>query len=283
MESQFILTRFPARVNLSCVAFFEAMNILVVNDDGIESRGLHILAAQLKKLGNVWVVAPDRPQNAMGRAITLHKPLRLKQIGGQVFSVNGTPSDCVILGAGRALKDRSIRLLVSGINKGLNLGDDVTNSGTVAAALEGTIQGIPSIAVSLDGLKRFRFQLAASVAVEVAKLVLKHELPADTFLNVNVPDVPVQDLQGIQITTLSRRRYHNSVVEKIDPRGGRYYWVAGEQVTWNRRRHSDVDAIAGKKVSLTPLHFDMTQYRAMTKLQSWESVLSRRMKMLKTS
>ncbi len=257
------------------------MNILVVNDDGIESPGLHTLAKQLKKLGDVWVVAPDRPQNAMGRAITLHKPLRLKEISRRVFAVNGTPSDCVILGAGRALRDRSIHLLVSGINKGLNLGDDVTNSGTVAAALEGTIQGIPAIAVSLDGLKRFRFQSAAAVAVEVAKLVLKDALPADTFVNVNVPDVPVQDLQGMQITSLSRRRYQNSVVEKIDPRGGEYYWVAGEHVTWNRRRRSDVDAIADRKVSLTPLHFDMTQYRAMTRLRSWEPVLSRRMKMAK--
>ncbi len=259
------------------------MNILVVNDDGIESPGLHTLARQLKKLGDVWVVAPDRPQNAMGRAITLHKPLRLKQIGRRVFSVNGTPSDCVILGAGRVLADRSIQLLVSGINKGLNLGDDVTNSGTVAAALEGTIQGMPSIAVSLDGLKKFRFQSAACVAFEVAKLVLKNPLPADTFLNVNVPDVSFRDLNGVQVTSLSRRRYRNSVIENIDPRGGRYYWVDGKQVTWNRRRHSDVDAIAGNKVSLTPLHFDMTQYRAMAGLRSWESVLSRRMKTLKPS
>ncbi len=261
------------------------MNILVVNDDGIESPGLRTLARQLKTLGDVWVVAPDRPQNAMGRAITLHKPLRLNPVGRQMFSVNGTPSDCVIMGAGRALRDRVIHLLVSGINKGLNLGDDVTNSGTVAAALEGTIQGIPSIAVSLDGLKRFRFQAAASVAFEVAKLVLKDTLPADTFLNVNVPDVPFRDLKGMQVTSLSRRRYQNSVIEKIDPRGGRYYWVDGKQLTWNRRRRhrSDADAIAGASVSLTPLHCDMTQYRAMTRLQSWESVLSRRMKMLKTS
>ncbi len=259
------------------------MNILVVNDDGIDSPGLHALAKQLKKLGDVWVVAPERPQNAMGRAITLHKPLRLKRVSRQVFSVNGTPSDCVILGAGRALKDHPIHLLVSGINKGLNLGDDVTNSGTVAAALEGTILGIPSIAVSLDGLKRFRFQAAAHVSVEVAKLVLKDGLPTDTFVNVNVPDVPAQDLQGVQITSLSRRRYQNSVIEKIDPRGGEYYWVAGEQVTWNRRGRSDADAIAANNISLTPLHFDMTQYRALTTLKSWESRLSRWMKTLKTS
>lgn len=254
------------------------MNILVTNDDGVESSGIRTLAKHLKKLGNVWVVAPERPQNAMGRAITLHKPLRLKQVGRQVFSVNGTPSDCVILAAGRVLRDRPVHLLVSGINKGLNLGDDVTNSGTVAAALEGAIRGIPSMAVSLDGLKRFRFPAAARVAVEVATLILKDGLPTDTLLNVNVPDVPAEGVTGMQITSLSRRRYDNSVIEHVDPRGSAYYWIAGEQVTWNRRNNSDVDAIAAKQISLTPLHFDMTQYRAMKKLTAWESVLFTRMR-----
>lgn len=254
------------------------MNILVANDDGIESPGLRTLAKSLKQLGDVWVVAPERPQDAMGRAITLHKPLRLHRISRQVFSVNGTPSDCVTLAVGQLLKDRPIHLLVSGINKGLNVSDDVTNSGTVAAALEGAIRGIPAMAVSLEGRKRFRFQSAAHVAVEVARLVLDNGLPADTLLNINVPDVPAQELNGMQVTSLSRRRYRNPVIEKIDPRGGKYYWIAGEQVTWNRRGRSDVDAIAEKKVSVTPLHFDMTQYRAMTTLQAWESIVSKRMK-----
>lgn len=252
------------------------MNILVTNDDGVESSGLRTLARHLKKLGDVWVVAPDRPQNAMGRAITLHKPLRLKQLGRRVFAVNGTPSDCVIVAVERVLRDCPIHLLASGINKGLNLGDDVTNSGTVAAALEGAIRGIPSMAVSLDGPKRFRFQAAARVAVEVATLILEEGLPADTLLNVNVPGVPPEAVTGVQVTSLSRRWYRNSVVESVDPRGGAYYWIAGEQVTRNRRKHSDVDAIAGNKVSLTPLHFDMTQYRAMTTLRAWESALSTR-------
>ena len=252
------------------------MNILVTNDDGVESSGIRTLAKHLKKLGNVWVVAPERPQNAMGRAITLHKPLRLKQLGRQVFSVNGTPSDCVIVATGRVLSDCPIHLLVSGINKGSNLGDDVTNSGTVAAALEGAIRGIPSMAISLEGLKRFRFTAAARVAVEVATLILKDGLPTDTLLNVNVPDVPAEAMTGLQVTSLSRRQYRNSVVENIDPRGSAYYWIAGEQVTWNRRKNSDVDAIAAKKVSLTPLHFDMTQYAAMKKLTAWESALSKR-------
>ena len=254
------------------------MTIVVANDDGIHSPGIRVLATALKSIGNVWVVAPDRPQNAMGRAITLHKPLRLNQVSRQMFSVNGTPSDCITLAVGQLLKGQHIDLVVSGINKGLNLGDDVTNSGTVAAALEGAIRGIPSIAVSMDGMRRFRFALGAKVALEVAKMVVEHGLPLDTLLNVNIPDVPHAQLKGMQFTSLSRRRYNEPVVEKTDPRGGKYYWIAGEQVTWNRKKHSDVDAISQRYVSVTPLHFDMTQYRALTKLQIWERTLNRRVR-----
>lgn len=259
------------------------MTILVANDDGIDSPGIRVLAKSLKSLGDVWVVAPERAQNAMGRAITLHKPLRLNQVGRHMFSVNGTPSDCITLAIGQLLKDREIDLVVSGINKGLNLGDDVTNSGTVAAALEGAIRGIPSIAISMDGQNRFRFALGAKVALEVAKMVSKHGLPTDTLLNVNIPDLPVNGLKGMKLTSLSRRRYKDPVVEKTDPRGGKYYWIAGEQVSWNRKKHSDVDAISQGFVSLTPLHFDMTQYQALTKLQSWEPALNRKARSLRSS
>ncbi len=259
------------------------MTILVANDDGIDSPGIRVLAKSLKSLGNVWVVAPERAQNAMGRAITLHKPLRLNQVGRQMFSVNGTPSDCITLAIGQLLKDHEIDLVVSGINKGLNLGDDVTNSGTVAAALEGAIRGIPSIAVSMDGQNQFRFTLGAKVALAVAKMVSKHGLPKDTLLNVNIPDLQANGLKGMKFTSLSRRRYKDPVVEKTDPRGGKYYWIAGEQVSWNRKKHSDVDTISQGFVSLTPLHFDMTQYRALTKLQSWEQALNKQVRSLRSS
>lgn len=259
------------------------MTILVTNDDGIDSPGIRILAKALASLGDVWVVAPERAQNAMGRAITLHKPLRLNQVGRQTFSVNGTPSDCITLAVGQLLKERHLDLVVSGINKGLNLGDDVTNSGTVAAALEGAIRGISSIAVSMEGQQRFRFSLGAKVAVEIANMVLQQGLPADTLLNVNVPDIQANRLRGVQLTSLSRRRYDNPVIEKTDPRGRKYYWIAGEQVTWNRKKHSDVDAISRGFVSLTPLHFDMTQYRALTKLHSWERTLNRRVRSMQQS
>ena len=257
------------------------MTILVANDDGIDSPGIRVLAKALKVLGDVWVVAPDRAQNSTGRAITLHKPLRLNQINRQMFSVNGTPSDCITLAVGQLLKDRNLDFVISGINKGLNLGDDVTNSGTVAAALEGAIRGIPSIAISMDGQKRFRFLQGAKVAVEIIKMVLVKGLPPDTLLNVNIPDLPAHSLKGMRFTSLSRRQYKNPVVEKIDPRGGKYYWIAGEQVTWNRKKHSDVDAIANGYVSLTPLHFDMTQYRALTQLQAWEHTLNKHVRSIR--
>ena len=259
------------------------MTILVANDDGIDSSGIRALAKALKTLGDVWVIAPERAQNAMGRAITLHKPLRLNQVGRQMFSVNGTPSDCMTLAFGKILKDHKVDLVVSGINKGLNLGDDVTNSGTVAAALEGAIRGISSIAVSMDGQNRFRFALGAKIALAVAKMVSKHGLPADTLLNVNIPDQQANGLKGMKLTSLSRRRYKDPVVEKTDPRGGKYYWIAGEQVSWNRKKHSDVDAISQGFVSITPLHFDMTQYRALKKLQSWELALNTQVRSLRSS
>ncbi|MEC4670604.1 MAG: 5'/3'-nucleotidase SurE [Nitrospirota bacterium] len=249
------------------------MNILVTNDDGIESPGLKALAQAMKKLGEVWVVAPERPQNAVGRAITLHKPLRLKYVKKRTFAVNGTPVDCVTLGFGQLLKDQQPGLVISGINKGLNLGDDVTNSGTVAAALEGAIRGIPSIAISLDGQRVFRYSVAALVVQRVADMVLRLGLPPDTLLNVNVPDLPLGGIKGVKFTSLTRRRYKNPVIERTDPRGGKYYWIAGEQVSWRRYRDSDLEAVTEGMVSITPLHFDMTHYQALKSLKSWESDL----------
>ncbi|MEC4673553.1 MAG: 5'/3'-nucleotidase SurE [Nitrospirota bacterium] len=257
------------------------MKILVANDDGIDSLGIRELAKALKELGDVWVVAPERQQNAVGRALTLHKPLRINHVGRQMFSVNGTPGDCIILGVEQVLKGQLPNLVVSGINKGLNVGDDVTNSGTVAAAMEASIRGIPSMAVSLDGTGRYRFRMAATVAMSIARMVASHGLPDDTLLNVNVPDVALGSIAGVRCTTLSRRRYRNPVVEKIDPRGGKYYWIAGEQVSWNRSKHSDVEAVSKNFVSLTPLHFDMTQYPALPKLKAWERTLNTRVRKLR--
>jgi len=257
------------------------MKILVSNDDGIDSRGIRELAKALKELGDVWVVAPERPQNAVGRALTLHKPLRLNQVARQMFSVNGTPGDCITLGVEQVLKGQAPDLVVSGINKGLNIGDDVTNSGTVAAAMEAAIRGIPSMAVSLDGPGRYRFSMAATLALAIARMVTNSGLPDDTLLNMNIPDVELKGIAGVQMTTLSRRRYRNPVVEKTDPRGNKYYWIAGEQISWNRSKHSDLEAVTQHYVSLTPLHFDMTQYAALPILKAWEHAINAGMRKLR--
>ena len=167
-----------------------------------------------------------------GRAMTLHKPLRLRQMRSRWFAVNGTPADCVTLAVCNLLETTMPVLVLSGINKGWNLGDDVTNSGTVAGALEGMLHGIPSMAVSLEDCPGASYAVAAHYAVQLAERILKSGLPEGTILNVNVPGSKKKAIAGIQFTSLSQRRYHKPVVEKIDPRGGSYFWIAGEKESW---------------------------------------------------
>ena len=248
------------------------MKILVTNDDGIASPGLHALAEAMRALGDVWVVAPDRERNAIGHALTLHKPLRINRVDKQVFSINGTPTDCVNLAVKKLLRGRPA-LVVSGINQGVNLGDDVTYSGTVSAALEGTIMGIPSLAVSLEGRQTFRFRVAAVYAVRVARAVLRHGLPEETLLNVNVPDRPQASIAGVRITSLSRRRFDDPIIEKVDPHGRKYYWIAGTRVSWDRRKDSDHEAVRRGMVSITPIHLDVTHYAVLEQLRSWEAMI----------
>lgn len=242
--------------------------ILVTNDDGIASPGIEALAEALAHLGTVWVVAPDRERTAVGHSVTLHKPLRLTPVRQRWFSVNGTPTDCVNLGVMQVLPTRPA-LIVSGVNRGVNLGDDVTYSGTVAAALEGTILGLPSIAVSQDGTGTFRFAVAAAYARVVAQAVLHHGLPPETLLNVNVPNRPRRSIKGLRVTRLSRRRFDNPVVEKIDPHGRPYYWIAGTRITWKRQADSDYAAMTAGYVSVTPLHVDMTHEAVVEQLAAW--------------
>ena len=230
----------------------------------------------MKKLGEVWVVAPDRPQSAVGRAMTLHKPLRLHQIQKNWFAVNGTPTDCINLGLGKLLDGQLPVLIVSGINKGLNLGDDVTNSGTVSGAMEGLLHGIPSIAVSQDDQEICRYHVAAEMTHNLAKMVLKQGLPSDTLLNVNVPNYPLSQIQGVKFTSLSKRQYKDPVIEKVDPRGLSYFWIAGERISSQRQKPSDFEAVSNQMVSITPLHLDMTQYKALKVLCQWEPTLNLR-------
>ncbi len=246
------------------------MRILVTNDDGIHSPGILALAKGLAKIGEVWVIAPDRERTAVAHAVTLHKPLRVQEVRPRFFAVNGTPVDCVNL-ALLKIMPKPPHLVVSGINKGVNLGDDVMYSGTVSAAMEGAILGVPSIAVSQEGQGTFHFDVGVTYALRVAQLALAQGLPDETLLNVNIPDRPRSGIKGVHVTCLSRRRFHNPIIEKVDPHGRKYYWIAGKRVSWSRSKDADHEAIENGCVSITPIHLDSTHYGVLDQFRSWEA------------
>jgi|SRR5579863_29413 len=249
-------------------------SILVTNDDGVHSEGIQALADALSQVAEVIVVAPDRERSAASHALTLHKPLRIDEIRKDVFSVNGTPTDCVNLAVLHLFKRRP-SLVVSGINRGGNLGDDVTYSGTVSAAFEGTLLGIPSVAVSQIGENPFEFSTAAAFSARLARLILRRGLLKDTLLNVNVPNVAPEEIRGVRFTSLGKRLFEGNegVIEKIDPRGKKYYWIGMAGMKWADTADTDDKAIAEQKISVTPLHLDLTQYRALELLRTWEEDL----------
>src|SRR6266446_1846882 len=249
--------------------FFSSMSVVVLtNDDGVHAPGLAALERALAELGDVYVLAPEREQSACGHALTLHRPLRPHQLGERRFAVNGTPSDCVNLAVLGFLPAPPV-LVVSGINHGANLGDDVTYSGTVSAAMEGTLLGVPSIAVSLvDGGD---LDTAARVARMIALRVLVAGLPAKTLLNVNVPaGAP----RGIRLTRLGHRVYLDKIVEQADPRGRSHYWLGGGAAKWEALDGTDMGAVHEGYVSLTPLHLDLTNHRALLQLNDWPAGLN---------
>lgn len=236
------------------------MRILVTNDDGIYSEGIKLLAAELAEVAEVWVVAPDREQSASGHSLTLHRPLRMRKLDERWFAVDGTPTDCVNLASLVLMKDHQPDLICSGINFGVNMGDDVTYSGTVSATFEGTLLGIPSVAFSQEIGEGFSFAPGAEFARNlVSELAQEPELPRDLLLNVNFP---AGGFTGVEWTRLGHRRYQQQVVEKIDPRGRKYYWIAGTPV-WTEKEGTDFSAVATGKVSITPLHLDLTDYRSL--------------------
>lgn len=244
------------------------MLILLTNDDGIHSAGLQALAEQLQTLGRVAVVAPDRERSAVGHALTLHSPLRAEEIGKDRWAVSGTPTDAVILGICTLLQEKP-DLVISGINKGGNMGDDLTYSGTVAAAMEATLMGVPAIAISLaaQNFKYDDFAEAAGVARRLATTVLEHGLPADTFLNINVPD---RKPLGIRVTRQGKRIYEDAVIENRDPRGRAYYWIGAGALDFQDLAGTDLNAVHNGYVSVTPLHLDLTNYAAMDRLRQWQ-------------
>jgi len=246
------------------------MKILITNDDGIHAPGIIALADALAGVGEVAVVAPDRERSAVSHALTLHHPLRAECIAPGRFSVDGTPTDCVNLGI-HSLLDFHPDLVVSGINRGANLGDDVTYSGTVAAAMEATLMGIPAFAVSLACREMHGdYRAAAAFAARLAKLVMANGLPRDTFLNVNVPDIGRDQLQTPLVTIQGKRRYEGTIVDKVDPRGRSYYWIGTADLDFMDIDGSDFAAISRGHISVTPLHLDLTNHRSIAMLEQWD-------------
>lgn len=240
--------------------------ILVTNDDGVTSDGIHALADAMRPLGDVLVVAPLQEASAIGHALTLRRPLRIETIGDQVFGVDGTPTDCVNIACAIILKGVMPDLVVSGINKGWNLGDDITYSGTVSGALEGALLGPPGIAVSLKRTATYDFGPSAAAAAEVAKLVLTHGLPPRTFININVP---VGTPKGLRVTTQAKRNHVTKIDSRTDPRGNPYYWIEEALDEYHPDSgRSDYEAVKEGYVSVTPLQPDMTAYDALAQLES---------------
>ena len=247
------------------------LEILLTNDDGVQSPGLLALADALSAVGRITIVAPDRERSASSASLTLHLPLRYEEVGPGRFSVDGTPSDCVMIGLHQILPALPV-LVISGINKGANLGHDIAYSGTVSAALEGANQGIPAFAISLADRGEFRFEEAAQFAVTLAEKLIKDPLPSGIILNVNVPG---QIIRGVRITHQARRNVRNIFVENRDPRGRKYFWLDEEMETEAHQGSEDSDymAVNAGYISITPLKIDRTDYSFARKIGGWSELL----------
>jgi 5'-nucleotidase len=248
------------------------MRILVTNDDGVHAAGLTALCAELRQVAEVTVIAPERPRSACGHAITLHKPLRLRPVdvsgSDAAYATNGTPADCVALGVSNHVGGGP-DLVVSGINLGPNLGVDMIYSGTVAAAMEAAICGLPSFAISIASYERAEFDAAAEFAAYLAVAVGEHGLRGEGFLNVNVPALPRDEIAGVRVTHQGRVRYSNRIEKRTDPRGGVYYWLTGERVDTSEQPGGDADAIAHNCISVTPVRLDLTDETLVKALSDW--------------
>ena len=244
------------------------MRILLSNDDGYQAPGLAALADALRSVADIHVVAPDRNRSGASNSLTLDSPMRPQTMSNGFISVDGTPTDCVHL-AITGLLEHEPDMVIAGINAGSNLGDDVIYSGTVAAAMEGRFLGLPAMAISLVGEACEHFQTAARVAEMLLGKLIKHPLPADTILNVNVPDVAWENLTGFESTRLGRRHKSEPVVKSTDPRGRPIYWVGPVGKEEDAGPGTDFYAVNNYAVSVTPLHIDLTQYSAMDTVANW--------------
>jgi len=245
------------------------MKILISNDDGILARGLALLAEVCGSVGQVTVVAPDREQSATSHSLTLHRPVRATRRSDGAFQVDGTPTDCVLLALG-ALETERPDFVISGINHGPNMGEDVLYSGTVAAAMEGLAAGIPSVAISyasfdLEHLESHRDTLRRLIE----RIVRVKDFPKETLLNINLPAIPGDQVKGVRATHLGSRVFHEEIARMKDPWGREIYWIGGGRVTWSGGADSDSVAVREGYISLTPLHVDMTNYDLIEVVRSW--------------
>ena len=251
------------------------MEFLISNDDGIEAIGIRVLADSMRGLGNVTIVAPDKNCSGASNSLTLDAPIRIKELESEVFRVSGTPTDCVHLAlTGLLAEDPDI--VVSGINAGANLGDDVIYSGTVAAAMEGRFLGYPALALSLvfaDESAHHHYDTAGEAAIRLVRQLQRDPLPADTILNVNVPDCPWSEIRGIEVTRLGHRHRAEPVVKTVDPRGREMYWIGPAGAEQDAGPGTDFDAIRRKCISVTPIHVDLTRYQALDQVAGWVNAI----------
>ena len=247
------------------------MNILITNDDGVFAPALMRLKESLAPLGRVVIVAPDRDQSATSHSLTLHRPFRIHTHDADVYSVDGTPTDCVVT-AWYGLLDRPPDLVISGINHGPNMGEDVFYSGTVAAAIEGSIQGAPAIAASLVTREAADFVEPARFIERLARQVIERGLPRRQLLNVNLPHRLWSEVRGVRLTRLGSRVYRDTLVKKVDPRGRDYYWIGGEDPVWQELDGTDFHAVHAGWISVTPLRLDLTDEPARAELEAWNLV-----------
>jgi 5'-nucleotidase len=246
------------------------MRLLCTNDDGFLATGLRVLASAARTLGSVTVVAPDREQSATSNSLTIHRPLRSRRTSDGTLVVDGTPTDCVILAVNALLEHRP-DFCFSGVNHGSNMGEDVLYSGTVAAAMEATVLGVPAAAISYTGddfesIERWESTLGRLLR----SLVSSRSLPDATLLNVNLPPVEPEEVLGVRVTSLGQRRYSDSLTRAFDPSGKEYFWIGGGERTWKGSENSDFRAIEEGFISVTPLHLDLTNYRLLEEIRGWD-------------
>jgi 5'-nucleotidase len=250
--------------------------ILCTNDDGFLAPGLALLKRVADRLGQATVVAPDREQSATSHSLTLHRPLRIKEAGERIYHVDGTPTDCVLLALGGAVFNGLPGLVLSGVNHGPNLGEDVLYSGTVAAAMEATLLGIPAIALSFasDEFEPPGAEYEPLIERLLTQILERTDFPEGTLLNINIPARPPAEIRGVRVASLGRRVYIESLSQSADPYGREYYWIGGGKSRWSGRDDSDFRAVAAGYISLTPLHLDLTNYQLIEEIRSWDLSLA---------